>query len=513
MKKTLATLLIMLPLAVSANADSTSGETSSPRRVIVYEEECNDADWTEWQTWTTGTITFLEGFYGGMGYTRGIDVERRFSRDAGNSSWQMRILNYHSADARDGDFDELIIQYDPVAKKIFIPTQDFGMRTAVEDSEGVKGIPGYITGYTTYYPDRTSDIEYFDELEGEMQIHTVVYWDGLLLDDGTRGEWVITESVDKIKLDGFTDYNVHIIADECVNSKSATVKFDFTEHPHGVCYGLVQGLATSGKIDEIADSGTNQLENPMSVEFQLENGLNTVVAISYDRQEKRYVNLKEIYCMPDEEGEWKSIGKGTFTEDAVSGLSSNMGVPSFEVDVEESMTAPGLYRMVNPYLQFADKYTGLSHHEGHNHYIYFDASIPTQVMLAQCATGVHDEKLGDIYLTSRAYEEMEAGAMRIEYAKYMGTLDNGIISFPQDAIGVKLPGYVKDNIWWTNSSACFGLRLPAPSGLEQVDAVTETSPEYRTLQGICVSAPVAGEIYIVVRGNKVTKELYLGSHD
>ena len=509
MKKTLATLLIAVSAPVCLSAAGTDAAcTKSPQRVIVYEDECNDADWTEWQSWTTGTITYVDGFYGGMGYSHGIAVDRRFSRDAGNSAWQMRIPNYHRNEPREGGIDELIIQYDPAAKKLFIPTQDFGMRTAVEDAEGVKGIPGYITGYTTFYPDRTSDIEYFDEVEGEMQIHTLVYWDGILLDDGTRGKYVYTESVDKIKLDGFTDYNVHIIADRCVNNNMTTVKFDFTDHPHGVCYELVNGLVSDEKIDGIAAAKANPLDAPVSMEFKLETGLNTVVAISYDRQEKRYVNILEIYCMPDEEGEWESIGKGTFTEDAVSGLGSNMGIPSFEVDVEESRTTPGLYRMVDPYLQFSRKFSGLSHHDGHNHYIYFDASVPSQVMLSQSATGLRDDKLGEIYLTSRAYEEMMAGAMRIEYAKYLGNLEQDIISFPQDAVGVKLPEYVENNIWWTNSSGSFGLRLPQTNSLSEISGAEEDAPVYYTLQGMRVSTPSVGATYIVVRGGHSSKEFY-----
>lgn len=500
---------VLAALAVSPSAVLAADVAgTAPMKVIVNKQECNDDDWTAWETWTTGTISFIDGFYGGMGYTRGIDVERRFSKEENNPTWQMKILNYHRATPRGEGIDELIIQYDPRTKKIFIPTQDFGMRTAVEDKEGVKGIPGYITGYTTFYPDRVSDLEKFDEIEGEMTIHTLVYWDGLLLDDGSRGKWVVTESMDKFKLDGFTDYNVHIVVDECANDKNVKVKFDFTNHPHGVCYEVVSGLVSDDKIDEIAKEKKNSLESPASLEFSLDRGLNTVVAISYDRQDKRYVNKKEIYCMPDEKGGWKALGEGTFTEDAISGLGSNMGVPSCKVDVEESVENPGIYRMVNPYKGFASQFSGLSHHEGHNHYVYFDASIPTQVMLAQTATGVRDEKLGDIYLTSKGYEEMMAGKMRIEYAKYLGKLEQNVISFPQEAIGCKIPEYVDGHIWWTNTSACFGLRLPETNGVDAAGIDCEPVAEYFTLQGIRVGTPVKGELYIVRRGERTAKEIY-----
>ena len=89
-------------------------------------------------------------------------------------------------------------------------------------------------------------------------------------------------------------------------------------------------------------------------------------------------------------------------------------------------------------------------------------------MLTQQHTGVKDEKLGNIYITSKAYEDMMAGKMRVEYAKHLGTLENGIISFPKESVGVKLPEYQQDYIWWVNTSKCFGLTLPV-AGIKDIE--------------------------------------------
>lgn len=505
MKRFIVSAMFVSTVAAACATEHTC--SSMPRRIIVNQEECDDSDWHDWQTWTTGTITYEEGFYGGMGYTHSIDVEKRVSRDPDNKAWQMRILNYHRNPPRDGGLDELIIQYDPVSKKIFIPTQDFGMRTAVEDKEGVKGIPGYITGYTTFYPDRTSEVESFDEKEGFMRIHTLVYWDGILLDDGTRGRYVYTESIDSFKLDGFTDYNVNIVADACTDRTKQDIRFVFTEDPHDVCYGIIHGLATEESIDAIAEAKTNPLAEPTTVGFELSEGLNSIVAISYDRQDKRYVNVKEVYCMPDDRESWNYIGIAEFTEDAISGLGSGMGVPRFEVGIEESVSRPGYFRLVNPYAEYVSRYEGLSHHDGHEHYLYIDATVPTQVMLCQQHTGVVDENLGEIIITSKAYEAMQEGQMRIEYAKYLGKMESGVISFPAEAIGIKLPGYHEGHIWWTNSSACFVVRLPE-SGVMSVNAEETSERAYYTLQGVRVSHPAKGEAYIMVGGGKAVKIIY-----
>ena len=87
-------------------------------------------------------------------------------------------------------------------------------------------------------------------------------------------------------------------------------------------------------------------------------------------------------------------------------------------------------------------------------------------MLTQQHTGVKDEKLGNIYITSKAYEDMMAGKMRVEYAKHLGTLENGIISFPE---------YQQDYIWWVNTSKCFGLTLPV-SGIKDIEYGQQAAP-------------------------------------
>lgn len=61
-------------------------------------------------------------------------------------------------------------------------------------------------------------------------------------------------------------------------------------------------LATEEKINAIAEAKANPLSESQAVTFTLTEGLNSIVAISYDRQDKRYVNVKEIYCMPVDAG-------------------------------------------------------------------------------------------------------------------------------------------------------------------------------------------------------------------
>ena len=105
-----------------------------------------------------------------------------------------------------------------------------------------------------------------------------------------------------------------------------------------------------------------------------------------------------------------------------------------------------------------------------------------------------------------AYEEMMIGKMRIEYAKYLGKIDQGVICFPKESIGIKLPSFYAGNIWWVNTSESFGLRLPQ-TGVNQIETIGDTSVEYYGMLGVRLVSPTSGTVCIAKRGTKFAKEI------
>lgn len=450
-------------------------------------DDVNDADWYDWTDWTTAHIAY-GSFHGGF-EEDGVQLQKRVARDASVTKYQVKIMGYFT-------HWDLIFEYDPENQEFSFPVQYFGV-----DSYYYDGAKLLISGYKEYWGEE-DPYSSFDEEEGIINLYSVCYYEGL-----EKGQ-EYAKGVDVLKLDGYTKYDVDILTDECVYTYDHKVKFEFTQHPHGVCYELLQGLATESKIDLVATEKKNPLDASAEVEFTLSEGLNTIVVISYDKQETRYVSLKEIYCMPSDDDNWKHLGTGRFTEDAITGLGSDMVVSTYDVEIDESLTRPGYYRMVNPYDDFVAGVSDMSIHESHTHYIYFDASEPSQVMLKQGITGVTHPRLGMMYLTSKAYEGMMAGQLKVEYASYFGVLEDGKITFPKEAIGVKLPSYY-DGIYWVNNTGKFSIELPAGAGVEEVAVEDNAAPaEYYNLQGIKVTNPENGKLYIRRCAGKTDKVVY-----
>lgn len=155
-------------------------------------------------------------------------------------------------------------------------------------------------------------------------------------------------------------------------------------------------------------------------------------------------------------GEWEKLGTGKFREDMLTTVYLVNPV-EYEVQVEESKTTPGLYRVVSPY-----KYYPLAPatFEGDT-YLEIDASIPDKVYLKQYETGINWGN-GTVVVNSIAYDMLEKeGSIDNAYNDgYCGKLEEDIITFPKSSLLI----YVEDltmGLWrYANNSGMFRLVLP-----------------------------------------------------
>ena len=143
---------------------------------------------------------------------------------------------------------------------------------------------------------------------------------------------------------------------------------------------------------------------------------------------------------------WTSLGKGTLTDDVITGA---FGVENqvFEVEIQQSDKEPGMYRLVDPYIN--NKYS-LSAGEGgsssnYSCYLVIDATDPEAVTIAKQNMGILSTDLGDFQMESTA----------------PGTLDNGIITFPKGGIELSFTGY--QSAFQANKSGLFKVVLPGAS--------------------------------------------------
>ena len=144
---------------------------------------------------------------------------------------------------------------------------------------------------------------------------------------------------------------------------------------------------------------------------------------------------------------WTSLGEGTLTDDVITGAFSIDENQVFTVEIQESDNTPGMYRIVDPYINnryslSADK-TGSS--SNYSCYLVIDATDPEAVTIAKQNMGILSTDLGDFQMESTA----------------PGTLDNGIITFPKGGIELSFTGY--QSAFQANKNGLFKVVLPGAS--------------------------------------------------
>lgn len=144
-----------------------------------------------------------------------------------------------------------------------------------------------------------------------------------------------------------------------------------------------------------------------------------------------------FYIYGHKDDEWKSAGEVTLTDDTFGPVWGLDDEPSpVKVQVLENVEKPGLYRLVNPYAKhdIVDAYPRtFAYHTGHNHYLDIDASKPDSVAIEDpMPIGV-----GTSY-----------GENMLIYTQKAGTLENGVISFPQRGLVLYVPEDVDGNYYY-----------------------------------------------------------------
>ena len=143
---------------------------------------------------------------------------------------------------------------------------------------------------------------------------------------------------------------------------------------------------------------------------------------------------------------WTSLGMGTLTDDVITGAFS-VENQVFEVEIQQSDKEPGMYRLVDPYIN--NKYS-LSAGEGgsssnYSCYLVIDATNPEAVTIAKQNMGILSTDLGDFQIESTA----------------PGTLVNGVITFPKGGIELSFTGY--QSAFQANKNGLFKVVLPGAS--------------------------------------------------
>lgn len=245
----------------------------------------------------------------------------------------------------------------------------------------------------------------------------------------------------------------------------------------------------------------------------LSRGIYTMFFIGVDEDGKLLDGKAcHIFFNEDKDNEWKDGFTAKYCDDYISSAFNGVDDEERDVTVQEHSTIPGFYRVVNPLATHPKKV--LSSHsslvEGdHDHYLYIHAEDPKKVYIEDSAMGwSYGDEDGMLVATSYAQylKDNDATDDEITEQGLWGTLSNNEITFPEKAL---LQYFMHEgSIYYANKNSAFKLTLPDADGIKNISVdANGAQAEFFNLQGMRVNEPVAGNLYIVRQGNKVSKQV------
>lgn len=228
--------------------------------------------------------------------------------------------------------------------------------------------------------------------------------------------------------------------------------------------------------------------------------------------------------------EWKTMsGTGSFRDGIMSYL-YGLDEKTWSVEIQENVLVPGRYRVVSPYCSNNDFYNktataagfasaGLSTDQTS---IVIDATDPDYVYIVDPFYSGLDDGDGSIYLFSYVDYYVTKGGYTIDFLKQrlgsaFGTLENGVITFPAQALIANFTGDYTLQYYGNNDR--LAIALPGYSITDYSSSFTYNG-RYTTAAGkeyamgtITLGESVASAKYVVVKADADINETVNGIKD
>lgn len=213
------------------------------------------------------------------------------------------------------------------------------------------------------------------------------------------------------------------------------------------------------------------------------------------------------------ESTWNHLGTGIFGETVLTDCMSGAGNAPYrtEVEVYEYPDLAGYYILKNPYGNFpASDNENFYYDTTKDHYMYVDATNPERVTLNFENLGSTYSEKGQYIPTGMVFRDQSVSIFSKynrdmyrmwsdreccpeEYSQYVGKLNDGVITFPEDAFSVSLG----DEFQGTGTMTIY----LSKAAIESVTASDDDAPAtYYNLQGMRVDNPRHG-LYIRKQGS------------
>lgn len=248
-------------------------------------------------------------------------------------------------------------------------------------------------------------------------------------------------------LDSASSFDVKLSRSESSSALSVPVSLSASKEGVFTCPSTVDFAAGSSEATlTVAYDGTKlDFEEPVEISISIDAASSSLYGIA---------SYSATAMIP---APWASIGVGTIVDDYITGFFGVENV-AWQVEIEAHQLIPGFYRLVNPYG------AGYPYNEPgdfdttQDYYLEIHAEDPSKVWIPTTTYGMN-WGYGDFIFGSIA--GLRIGQGNLDAAEgYYGQLQDGIITFPADALLIGMSDYNDGGLYTCNGSGAFKVVMP-----------------------------------------------------
>lgn len=488
--------------------DARAGTTNSLRMNAPQA-----GDWSEWKDFGEGTLVFTDP----TSFSPAVD---EFLKEEYTVAVQHRV---NTADSDSQQFllkdlfegHDIVIDYTESTNHVSVAKQATGI---MENGEEYL-YTDFATGYSELDPgllgmtqeELQEVVEYYDSFNyfipgtGTFYIFAGMYSEAM-------GDMVAILDT-QIQLGGYADMHPLIEVATYLDASDAKANIDFDQACESVRYAIFPGTLQQYMLDAILDGSRDikTIDEPSQIDITADpaNTVYSVVAVSYDGDQPLEFSWSHYTPVAEENDLWQSLGTGVMVSDFFEPL-FGITPQEFDVEVQESIAQPGVYRVVDPFSAYP--IDGGVYENQFHHYITIDASSDN-VELRNFDMGF-DVGAGNFVVISYTdyYRDFGLTEKQIAESGKCGSIADRVITFPKDAFMIWAPdwnavGGENGSHYYSNAQGAFSLTIPEGSAVGSVTAESASVAEFFTLQGSSTSSSdtLAPGIYIRRQGDKISK--------
>ena len=436
---------------MAVNGDKQSAWSNAV--TVRYDPNDPNRGWSEWEPMADGTCTYMNALFFGNP-DEGLTISVRTS-DAHPEQAQVLIEDWCY-------FAPLVIDWN-TATNLCTVAETY---TGYTDDDYGKVYCSDVVSYLTnvMHEDGATYADYPCTYDPETGIFTLTlcYYDY----ESPEEYWGL--GIEKVLLDGdFKDFTVVATLTDIAEAAdhTATLRFtlDIADDATSFAYALLPGRCNQTTIGDavqsIADGTAQGIVRPAAplatyTVSGIASGAYTLVAVTFNAQGK----AKDYdYFVLDysSTADWRSLGTCPYTDDVLCTQFEDYDPITYNVEVQENIYTPGIYRLVNPYGLVFPENTAEDVLPG-DYPIRIDASDPDHVVIEKQPMGV-SWGYGECYIQSMASYLLDWGYGIQGYAddEIYGTLKDGVITFPVESLIL----FMGDEVLFANPNGAFRLDL------------------------------------------------------